>query len=224
MLPRELAKSARREIGAVSMRALPQFVLSMAAILLCAGLTAGADLESAKHAYQQEDYATALQDATVLAEQGQAEAQVLLGRMYLTGRGVPKDPDTALKWFKAAAVQGNADGAFLLGGMYLLPRSDIPEGLRWVRLAAEQGNQDAQLLLGQNYMKGLPGLPRDPVQGGMWLRLAAKGSLPFYAAQLAAAERVMSAEQRAQSKALAAAWQPKPGLRRGAPPSPSCCP
>ncbi|PYN59029.1 MAG: sel1 repeat family protein [Candidatus Rokuibacteriota bacterium] len=198
------------------MRALPQFALSLATILLCAGGTAGADLESAQHAYQ----ATALQDATALAEQGQAEAQVVLGRMYLTGRGVPKDPDTALKWFKAAAVQGNADGAFLLGAMYFLPRSDIPEGLRWVRLAAEQGNQDAQLLLGQTCMEGLPGLPRDPVQGGMWLRLAAKDNLPFYAAQLAAAERVMSPEQRAQSKALAAAWQPQPGLRREAPPSP----
>jgi len=207
------------------MRALPQFALSLATILLCAGVTAGADLESAQRAYQQEDYATALQDATALAKQGQAEAQLLLGRMYLTGRGAPKDPETALKWFRAAAVQGNADGAFLLGAMYLLPRSDIPEGLRWVRLAAEQGNQDAQLLLGQTYMEGLPELPRDPVQGGMWLRLAAKDNLPFYAAQLAAAERVMSPEQRAQGKALAATWQPKPGLRREAPPSPSnCCP
>src|SRR5215468_11218947 len=126
MMPRELATSAHRGRGAVSMRALPQFALSLATILLCAGWTAGADLESAQHAYQQEDYATALQDATALAEQGHAAAQVLLGRMYLTGRGVPKEPDTALKWFKAAAVQGNAAGAFLLGAMYLLPRSDIP--------------------------------------------------------------------------------------------------
>src|SRR5262247_4010025 len=107
MMPRELATSARRGIGAVGMRALPPFALSMVTILLCAGVAAGADLESAQHAYQQQDYATALQDATALAEQGRAEAQVLLGRMYLTGRGVPRDPDTALKWFKAAAVQGN---------------------------------------------------------------------------------------------------------------------
>ena len=195
------------------MRALRQLVVSAVTILLCAGVTAGADLESVQQAYQREDYATALQDATALAKQGQAEAQVILGRMYLTGRGVPKDPDTALKWFKAAAVQGNADGAFLLGAMYLLPRSDIPEGLRWVRLAAEQGNQDAQLLLGQTYMEGLPELPRDPVQGGMWLRLAAKDNLPFYAAQLAAAERVMSPEQREKGKALAAAWRPAPSMK-----------
>src|SRR5262245_37371187 len=133
-MPRELAKSVRRGIGAISMRVLPPFALSLATILLCAGVTAGADLESAQRAYQQEDYATALQGATDLAEQGQAAAQVLLGKMYLTGRGVPQDSNTALKWFKAAAAQGNVDGAFLLGAMYLLPRSDIPEGLRWVRL------------------------------------------------------------------------------------------
>jgi uncharacterized protein len=191
------------------MRSLQQFSLSLFVILLCAGLTAGADLESAKRAYQQENYASALRDFTALAEKGNSEAQVLLGRMYLTGRGIPKDPDTALKWFKAAAAQGNADGEFLLGSMYLLPHSDTAEGLRWVRLAAEQGNQDAQLLLGKTYMDGLLELPRDPIQGEMWLRLAAKDNLPFYEAQLTAAERQMSPEQIAKGKALAAAWKPK---------------
>jgi uncharacterized protein len=191
------------------MRLLQQFSLSVFIILLGAGLSAGADLESAKRAYQQENYASALKDFTVLAEKGNAEAQVLLGRMYLTGRGVPRDPDTALKWFKAAAAQGNGDGEFLVGSMYLLPHSDTAEGLRWVRLAAERGNQDAQLLLGKTYMEGLPELPRDPIQGEMWLRLAAQDNLPFYEAQLAAAERQMSPEQMAKGKALAASWKPK---------------
>jgi TPR repeat protein len=191
------------------MRSWQQFSLSVFILLLCAGLSAGADLESAKRAYQQEDYASALKGFTVLAEKGNAEAQVLLGRMYLTGRGVAKDPDAALRWFKAAAAQGNADGEFLLGSMYLLPRSDTAEGLKWMRLAAEQGNQDAQMLLGKSYMDGLPALPRDPIQGEMWLRLAAKDNLPFYEAQLTAAERQMSPEQIAKGKALAAAWTPK---------------
>ena len=206
------------------MRSLQQFSIYFSTLLLCVGLTAGADLDSGKRAYEQQDYAAALKEFTVLSEQGNADAQVLLGKMYLTGTGVPKDPETGLRWFKASAEQGNSDGEFLLGAMYLLPRSDVPEGLRWVRLAAEHGNQDARLLLGQTYMEGLPQLPRDPVQGAMWLRLAAKDNLPFYAAQLAAAERVMSAEQREQGKALAAAWQPQPGPRREAPSSSSCGP
>ena len=129
--------------------------------------------------------------------------------MYLRGRGVLLDPDTALKWFKEAAAQGNTDGEFLLGSMYLLPRSNISEGLKWVRLAAEKGNQDAQLLLGQTYLEGLAELPRDPVQGDMWLRLAAKNNLPFYEAQLDAAEKQMSSEQIAKGKALAATWKPR---------------
>jgi hypothetical protein len=132
--------------------------------------------------------------------------------MYLRGRGVLTDPDTALNWFKAAAAQGNADGEFLFGSMYLLPRSNIAEGLKWVRLAAEQGNQDAQLLLGKTYMDGLPELPRDPVQGEMWLQLAAKDNLPFYGGELSAAEKQMNAAQIAQGKALAETWKPKRGL------------
>jgi TPR repeat protein len=195
------------------MRSLRQFLLSVSVILLCASLTTAADLESAKHAYQQMDYASALKYSNALAEQGNADAQVLLGKMYLMGHGVLKNPDTAIQWFNAAAAQGNADAEFLLGSMYLLPHSDIAAGLRWVRLAAEQGNQDAQLLLGKTYMDGLPELPRDPVQGEMWLRLAAKDNLPFYEAQLAAAEREMNPEQIAKGKALAEAWKPKPVLR-----------
>jgi len=193
------------------MRLLKQFPFSLLMILLCAGLTAGSDLESVKRAYEQKDYAAAFKGATALAEKGNADAQVLLGKMYLRGRGVLTDPDTALKWFKAAAAQGNADGEFLVGSMYLLPHSNVAEGLKWVRLAADQGNQDAQLLLGKTYMDGLPELPRDPVQGEMWLRLAARDNLQFYDAQLAAAEKEMSPEQIAKGKALAESWKPKHG-------------
>ena len=189
-----------------------QFLLAVSTVLLCAGLTAAADLASARRAYEEKDYAAALKQFTALAEQGNPDAQVVLGRMYLTGKGTPKNPDAAIKWFRSAASQGNSDGEFLLGSMYLLPHSDIAEGLKWVRLAAEQGNQDAQLLLGKSYMDGLPELPRDPVQGEMWLRLAAKDNLPFYEAELVAAERQMSPEQIAKGKALAEAWKPKSGM------------
>ena len=41
------------------------------------------------------------------AEQGQAEAQALLGSMYTQGDGVAKDKAEAEKWFKLAAKQGN---------------------------------------------------------------------------------------------------------------------
>ncbi len=182
-------------------------------ILLCVGVSAAADLESAKRAYEQEDYATAFKELTPLAEQGNAEAQVILGKMYMMGRGVLKDMDQAYRWFRASAAQGNADAQFFLGSFYLLTHKDIAQGLKWLRLSAEQGNQDSQLLLGKTYMDGAPELPRDLVQADMWLRLAAANNLEFYQNELRAAERGMTQAQVAKGKALAEAWKPKHGLR-----------
>lgn len=189
------------------------FSLCVLAVLLSAGSSAAANLTTAQQAYKQKDYATALKESTPLAEQGNPEAQLLLARMFLMGQGVSRDPDQAMKWFRASANQGNADAQFFMGSYYLLPRRDIPQGVKWLRLSAEQGNQDAQLLLGRTYADGSSEVPRDPVQGEMWLRLAAKDNLPFYASQLAAAEQRMSPEEIQKGKALAAAWKPKPGLK-----------
>jgi TPR repeat protein len=192
-------------------RQLPFLICAM---LVCAAVAAAANLDAAKRAYEQKDYVSAYQYAAPLADNGNAEAQVLIGRLYLTGRGVVKDPDMAIKWFSTAASQGNADAEFMLGSMYLLPRSNTAEGLKWVRLSADHGNQDAQLLLGKTYMDGVPELPRDPVQGDMWLRLAAKNNLPFYQNELLAAEREMNSVDIEKAKELAAAWKQKNAATR----------
>ena len=191
------------------MRQLQPYSLCALTILLCAGPSAGADLASANRAYEQKDYATALKDFTILAEQGDAGAQLALGRMYMVGQGVKQDREQAAKWLKEAASQGNADAQFFLGAMYLLPQTDIGEGVKWLRLSAEQGNQDAQYLVGKTYMQGAKDIPRDPVQGAMWLLLAAKGNKEFYQNELNGAERQVTPEQAAKAKAMAAEWKPK---------------
>ena len=183
-------------------------------ILLWTSFSPGVDLASGKSLYEQKDYATAFKELTPLAEQGNADAQLILGKMYMGGQGVVKDLDQAIKWFNASAAQGNADAQFFLGSFYLLPHKDIAEGVKWLRLSAEQGNQDAQWLLGKAYLQGDKELPRDPVQAEMWLRLAAKDNLEFYENTLRAAEGQMSADQVAKGKALAAAWKPKHGVVR----------
>ncbi len=184
------------------------------AILLCAQPSVAADLKSAERAYKKKDYATALKEFAPTAKQGNAEAEAYLGRMYLLGQGgVPQDREEAIKLFKASGDQGNADAQFFLGTIYLLPRKDVPRGLMWMRLSAEQGNQDAQLLLGQTYMQGPKELPRDFVQADMWMRLAAKGNLPFYQHQVDGLERQMSSADIEKAKVLAAVWKPKHGLR-----------
>jgi uncharacterized protein len=188
---------------------LQHFSFCVFTLLLCVGFSAAADLEAAKRAYHQRDYATAVKEFTALAEQGNWEAQLILGKMYMLGQGIPTDSDLAIKWFKAAAAQGDSEAQFFLGSMYLLPQKDVGEGLKWLRLSADQGEQDAQLLLGKAYLKGDKALPRDPVQSDMWLRLAAKDNKEFYQDELHAAERQMSSDQIAKGKELAAAWKPR---------------
>ena len=190
---------------------LRRFMPGALTIAVCSVAFAAPDLESVKRSVEHMDYATALKQLKPLAEQGNPDAQLFLGKMYLKGQGVPKDPDQANKWFRQAATQGNAESQFFLGAWYLLPHRDITEGLKWMQLSAEQGNQDAQLLLGRAYLQGE--VPRDPVRAEMWLRLAARDNLDFYQNELRVAEGQMTLEQIAQGKALAEKWQPKHGLR-----------
>ena len=199
---------AKRWTGETEMRLPQEMTLLVSTIVLSTGLSAAGDLASAKHDYQEKNYDAALKKSTPLAERGDADAQLLLGRMYLMGQGVTQDRAQALKWFQAAAVQGNVDAQFLLGSMLLLPQKDVGEGLKWLRLAAEQGLQDAQYLLGKAYLRGAEQLARDPVQGGMWLRLAAKENKQFYQDELQSAEGQMTPDQVRKAKELAAEWKP----------------
>ncbi len=172
------------------------------AFSLISVIPALADLEAGKRAYEQRDYTTALKELKRLAEQGNAEAQALLGLMYNLGRGVPLDVDQAMKWFKAAADQGNAEGQCRLGSLYL--KTDTAEGLRLLKLSAEQGFADAYLMLGLAYMN-LKDAPLDLVQADMWLQLAAAGKDPLAAKQRARAEGQMTPDQVAKARLLAAA-------------------
>ena len=189
-------------------------------ILCCGGASVAADLESARRAYARQDYATAVKEFRALAEQGNREAELALGKMYMSGQGVSRDSDQAITWLKRAAVQDDSDAEFFLGSLYLLPQRDIGEGLKWLRLSAEQGNQDAQLLLGKAYIQGAKELPRDPVQGGMWLQLAAKDNKQFYQDELRAAERQLTPEQAAKAKTLADEWKPSPSSGAARKPQP----
>ena len=55
-------------------------------------------------------------------------AQHSLGRMYLTGLGVPPNHAEAAAWFRRAAEQGDADAQLNLGIMYLVGRGGVGSG------------------------------------------------------------------------------------------------
>lgn len=119
---------------------------------------------------------SALEDVRSCAEQGDADAQTRLGRMYAIGEGVPEDYAEAIRWFRLAIEQGNAVAQNGLAVMYSrgwgVPE-DYVEAARWYRLAAEQGYASAQSNLGLTYLYGA-GLPQDYAEAAHWVRLAAE--------------------------------------------------
>ena len=123
-------------------------------------------------AYERGDYATALSEWRLLAEQGDIDVQLYLGLMYYRGRGVLQDYETAAQWFRRAAEQGDAVAQFNLGQMYYKERGvpqDYETAVQWFRRAAEQGHAMAQNNLGTMYAKG-EGVPQDYKAAAQWYR------------------------------------------------------
>ena len=120
--------------------------LALLAVLLGIPVAAAQTFDEAVGAVIRRDYATAIRGFRVHAEQGHAEAQLILGGMYADGRGVLKDDAEAVRWYRLAADQGDAGAQFNLGVMYGKGEGvlkDEAEAVRWYRLAADQGDADA---------------------------------------------------------------------------------
>jgi TPR repeat protein len=126
-------------------------------------------------AYLRGGYPTALREFRPLAEQGDADAQFLLGVMYDEGWGVAQDYAAAVRWYRKSAVQGDASAQYNLGLMYNngqgVPQ-DYAAAVRWYRKAAAQGYADAQFLLGVMYDEGR-GVAQDYAAAVSWFRKAA---------------------------------------------------
>jgi len=126
-------------------------------------------------AYNNKDYATALQKWKPLAAQGNASAQNNLGTMYGDGQGVSQNHEEAAKWNRHAANQGYAVAQKNLGTMYDHGQGvfqDYKEAVKWYRLAADQGQAVAQNNLGAMYHNG-QGISQDYKEAVKWYRISA---------------------------------------------------
>ena len=114
-----------------------------------------ADFQAGMDAYLADDNATAYKEWKPLAEQGHAEAQYRIGRMYSRGDtgyihepfGVTQDFKEAVKWYRLGAEQGHVGAQYSLGLIYDAGKVGLPqnsEAVKWYRLAAEQGHEEAQ--------------------------------------------------------------------------------
>ncbi len=145
---------------------------------LAARMTPAEIVEAQKMAREfkpQDAYTKMYDEFKTRAEQGDAEAQLKVGFMCYSGKGILQDFEKAIFWFKKSALQGNPLAQANVAYMYKkgegVPQ-DYSEAGKWYRLAADRGNAPAQSELGALYEKGL-GLPQDEVLSLMWFPLAA---------------------------------------------------
>ena len=89
----------------------------------------------------------AIDDLKKKAEQGDANAQNILGLMYNNGEGVTQDYKEAVKWFTKAAEQGYASAQYNLGLMYDMGNGvtqDYVQAHAWVNVSSANGNNNGQ--------------------------------------------------------------------------------
>ena len=103
--------------------------------------------------YGQED----LQKLRIEAENGNAEAQYVLGTYLFSGEKIKEDQTSAVKLFAKAAAQGHAKaqrkfGMCLCSGYGV--KKNIPEGIKWLIKAEKQGDAIAAYSLGGRYYHG----------------------------------------------------------------------
>ena len=127
-----------------------------------------------------------------VANEGCAEAQLLMGWCYELGAGVVGDGDMAADYYRKAAEQGNAWAQFklakMLGGDLRRTTLSVEAREAWLRKAAEQGLSDAQEALGLCYYDGkqkiigsdvvVCTIDKDRAAAAKWFRKAAEQGSP----------------------------------------------
>ena len=119
---------------------------------------------------------TGLEQLQHIAEQGDASAQHMLGRLHYFGTGVAQSYETAAHWYRLSAEQGYAPAQFSLGNLHHNGKNgprDYKAAAHWYRLSAEQGYAPAQHNMGNLHYFGL-GVPPDKQEAVKWLRPAAE--------------------------------------------------
>lgn len=141
---------------------------------------AQADTTPGVAAYDKNDFTAALPMLQAEADQGNPIAQTKLGLIYAKGLGIPRNPRTALSWFKKAAAQGNAEAKYCIGVVYDLGdgvQKDPVAAVSWYREAAEKGYDKAQYNLASMLFEG-SGVAKDLKEAALWYRKAATQGYP----------------------------------------------
>lgn len=101
-------------------------------------------------AFEANDYANAFKLLKPLADQGDAEAQCIIGNMYDLGLGLERDIIKAVEWYRKSAEQGYGLASNNLGTIFKSGREGIlmdrVESNKWYQKAREQGFMHSPLI------------------------------------------------------------------------------
>ena len=122
---------------------------AVVAAILAAGSIAPAaadPFDDAFNAYNNGDFATALQRFAPLAQGGDIRAQHMMGRMYSEGEGIRKNDAEGAKWYQVAADRGDTVSQLSLATMYVNGRGvrrNFVEAYKWFSIVALSGSRTA---------------------------------------------------------------------------------
>lgn len=132
--------------------------------LLMVVLTGCADLGTAREAHNAGEYETAVQHWEALSDFGVPEAQVGLGRAYLTGKGVPQNYGRAFELFEQAAKHEDRIAFFELGRLYEKGDAVAQDGqkaMHYYLRASDLGYVRGDYYIARLYERGGGGIDRD---------------------------------------------------------------
>lgn len=155
------------------MRSRTRIIGWLAAVLMTQPATA--DLEKGLAAVQSGQWDKAYQQFHRSAAEGNPDAQVNLGNLYLQGLGVERSDLKAYDWYVKAARQGHAQALGKLGIMHyqgLGVAEDHAAAADWFRKAAEKGNADAAMILAELHARG-DGVSKSKPEAYLWYSIAA---------------------------------------------------
>jgi hypothetical protein len=164
----------------------------------------------------QPDVGAALKWLQRAVEQGEANAQYELARMYVSGVGVSKDLAKACELYRLAAEQGHPDAQFYLSSMLHdgagMAEPNKAEAHEWLKRAADAGHADAQCAMAETCIG-----QRNEGEAIQWYTKAAEQGVAIAQFNLGAAlvsGRGVPADKAAGTRWLErAASQPDPNIQ-----------
>ncbi|TYQ27936.1 tetratricopeptide repeat protein [Pseudanabaena sp. UWO310] len=133
------------------------------------------NLQNGLALFQSGEYSQSFDMLLPLAEEGNAEAQSVIGCIYELGLGKDIDMNKAIYWYEKSAAQDHIIALNNLANifMYLYREGliDTNKAVNLYRKAAELGMAPSQYMIGKIYLEGI-GLDVNETEAVKWLKLA----------------------------------------------------